>query len=69
MFSYVDLANDDEIKIEENLEKIRQKRCDSHNKYQVSHFCTNPSYLKNSTSFLCEFCYSNHYKNHQIQKE
>ena len=62
MFSYV-FANDT-IKIEEKLEKIRQKKCDSHNKYKASHFCTNLSCVKNSTSFLCEFCYKNHSQNH-----
>ena len=68
MLSFVNLVND-EMKIQENLEKIRQKKCDSHNKYQASHFCTNPSCIKNSTSFLCEFCYNNHSKNHLNRKE
>ena len=68
MFSYVNLVNND-IKIEENLEKLRQKRCDSHSKYKASYFCTNFSCLKNSTSFLCEFCYNNHSTNHLKQKE
>ena len=68
MFSYVNLVSND-IKIEENLEKIRQKRCDNHNKYEASHFCTNLSCVKNSTSFLCELCYNNHPKNHFNHKE
>ena len=61
------VSND--IKIEENLEKIRQKRCDSHNKYKASHFCTNLSCIKDSISFLCEFCYNNHFINHFNNKE
>ena len=51
------------IKIEANLEKIRQKKCDSHNRYKASYFCTNVSCVINSTSFLCELCYDNHSKN------
>ena len=68
MFSHVNFVND-EIERQENLEKIRQKKCDNHNKYQVSHFCTNPSCVQNSTSFLCELCYNNHSKNHLIHKK
>ena len=68
MLSYVNLVNND-VKIEENLERIRQKRCDNHNKYKASYFCTNLSSLKNSTSFLCQFCYNNHSINHLKYKE
>ena len=68
MFTYVNLVSD-EKKIEENLEKIRQKRCDSHNKYKASHFCSNILCVKNSTSFLCQFCYNNHSINHLKYKE
>ena len=68
MLSYVNLVSND-LKIEENLEKIRQKRCDSHNKYKASHFCTNHLCIKNSTSFLCQFCYNNHSKNHKNNEE
>ena len=63
MINFVSLI-DGEFKIEENLEKIRQKKCNSHNKYKASYFCINPSCVKNSTSFLCELCYNNHSKNH-----
>ena len=63
MIGFIGLV-DSEIKIQENLEKIRQKRCDSHSKYKASHFCTNISCVKNSTSFLCELCLKNHSKNH-----
>ena len=68
MIRFINLV-DDEIKLEENLEKICQKRCDSHNKYKATHFCTNFSCVKNSTSFLCELCYNNHSKNHLKHKE
>ena len=68
MIGFIDLT-DSEAKIEENLEKIRQKRCDSHNKYKAAYFCTNVSCIKNSTSFLCGLCYDNHSKNHLNNKE
>ena len=68
MISFIGLTNG-EIKIEENFEKIRQKKCDSHNRYKASHFCTNISCVKNSTSFLCELCYRSHSKNHVISQE
>ena len=68
MLSYLNPINDD-IKIEENLEKIRQKSCDSHKKYQASYFCTNIICVKNSCCFLCEFCYSNHPIDHFNHKE
>ena len=64
----IGFAND-EIKIQENLEKLRQKRCDSHNKYKASYFCTNISCVKNSASFLCDLCYRNHSKNHVTSQE
>ena len=67
MFSYF-LVND-EIKIEENFEKILQKRCDNHNKYKASHFCTNILCVKNSTSFLCEFCSKNNSNTHRNYEE
>ena len=63
MIGFIGLA-DSELKIQENLVKIRHKKCDSHNKYQASYFCTNSSCVKNSTSFLCELCYKKHSKNH-----
>ena len=68
MFSYVDLVSND-IKIEENLEKLRQKNCDEHKKYKASHFCTNLSCVTNSMSFLCQFCYNKHSINHLNHKE
>ena len=68
MISFIGLV-DNELKIQENLEKIRHKKCDSHNKYQASHFCTNSSCVKNSTSFLCELCYNTHSNNHLNHKE
>ena len=67
MLSYFVL--NDEIKIEENLEKLRQKKCDTHNKYKASHFCMNPLCINNSLSFLCELCYINHSKDHFNHKE
>ena len=63
MIGHISLVND-ERKIEENFEKLRQKKCDSHNKYKATYCCTNFSCIKNSTSFLCEFCYKNHSQNH-----
>ena len=63
MFDYVNLFSD-ENKIEENFEKLRQKKCDNHNKYKASYCCINPLCIKNSASFLCELCYKNHDKNH-----
>ena len=69
MIGFIRLVNDQDAKIQENLEKIRQKKCESHNKYQASHFCTNSTCVKNSTSFLCELCYNNHSKNHLNSKE
>ena len=57
MFSLVNA----EIIIEVNLEKLRQKRCNSHNKHKATYFCTNHSCVTNSKSFLCAFCYKNHY--------
>ena len=68
MIGFIDLV-DGEIKIQENFEKLRQKRCDSHNKYKASHFCTNISCITNSTGFLCELCYNNHSKDHPNHKE
>ena len=65
MFNYVNA----EIKIEKNLENLRQRKCDSHNKYKASYFCTNFSCVKNSTSFLCEICYKNHSRNHLNSQE
>ena len=60
---------DSEIKIQENLKKIRQIKCASHNKNKASYFCTNASCVQNSTSFLCELCYDNHSKNHAQHHE
>ena len=60
---------DQELIIQNNLLNLRQRKCDTHKKYQASHFCTNSLCVKNSESFLCELCYENHAKNHQIQKE
>ena len=68
MLSHMNLISND-IKIEENFEKILQRKCDSHNKYKAFYFCTNLSCVKNSTSFLCELCYNNHPKSHFNHKE
>ena len=54
----------DEIKIEENLGKMRQKKCDNHNKYKASYCCINPFCIKTLSCFLCELCYKNHSQNH-----
>ena len=62
MIGFIDIINDKDAKIEENLEKIRQERCDNHNKHQASYCCINPSCVKNSLCFLCELCYNNHDK-------
>ena len=43
MIGFIGLFNNENVKIEKNLEKIRQKKCDSHNKYQASYCCINPS--------------------------
>ena len=68
MFGYANLISD-EKKIEENFEKLLQRKCDNHNKYKASYFCTNISCVKNSTNFLCELCYNNHSKSHLYHKE
>ena len=68
MIQFIDFVND-EIKIEENFEKLRQRKCNSHNKYKACYFCTNFSCVQNSTSFLCELCYNDHPKNHFNNKE
>ena len=68
MFSHMNFITND-IKIEENFEKLLQRKCDGHNKYKASYFCTNLSCVKNSTSFLCELCYDNHPQNHCNHKE
>ena len=46
---------DDEEKIKEDLEKIRQKRCDNHNKYKASHFSTNLLCIKIQQAFYVDF--------------
>ena len=56
-------------KIEENFEKIRQKKCDTHNKYKASYCCINSLCVKNLSCFLCELCYKNHSKNHLNSQE
>ena len=68
MLSYVNLVSND-MKIEDNLEKLRQRKCDSHNKYKASYLCTNPLCVTNSLCFLCQLCYKNHSKNHFINQE
>ena len=59
----------EETTIENNLEKLRQRKCDSHNKYKASYFCTNSLCVTNSLCFLCQLCYKNHSKNHFINQE
>ena len=54
----------EETTIENNFEKLRQRKCDSHNKYKASYFCTNSLCVTNSLCFLCQLCYKNHSKNH-----
>ena len=66
MFSHMNLID---IKMEENFDKLLQRKCDGHNKYKASYFCINPLCVKNSTSFLCELCYNNHCKSHLKHKE
>ena len=68
MLSYVNLVSND-IKIQENLEKLRQRKCNSHNKYKASYFCTNALCVINSLCFLCQLCYKNHSKIHFIDQE
>ena len=65
---FIDLADGD-IKIEQNFEKLRQKKCNNHDKQKASYFCTNVSCIQNSTSFLCKLCYNSHSKNHLNHKE
>ena len=61
MFS---LSNEEKMSIEENFEKLCQKKCNEHNKYKASYFCVNPLCVTNSSCFLCQFCYKNHSKTH-----
>ena len=68
MLSFVNLVSDD-IKIEENFEKLLQRKCDTHNKYKASYCCINLLCVKNSCCFLCELCYSNHPQSHLNNKE
>ena len=54
MFGYIDLVN--------------SQKCNSHNFYKASYFCTNFSCVQNSTSFLCEIWYIDHPKNNFNQR-
>ena len=57
-----------EMKIIQNLANLSQTTCDGHKKYRAYQFCTHPSCIKNSTSFLCQLCADTHQVTHRNQK-
>ena len=53
-------SNDKEKKMQQNFTKLAQNNCYYHDDLSSDYFCIHSDCVKNSRSFLCEFCKDSH---------
>ena len=59
---------ENERRISDNLAKLRQTKCYLHKKFTAAQFCTHPTCIQNSSSFLCESCVDDHHHENMTTK-